>query len=36
MFLWNLNFHITNPGTELAAFGIAGRPAADALARMPK
>jgi hypothetical protein len=36
MFLWNLNFGITNPGTELAAFGIAGRPAFDALARMAK
>ncbi len=36
MFLWNLNFGITNPGTELAQFGIAGRPAYDALARMPK
>jgi hypothetical protein len=36
MFLWHLNFGITNPGTELAAFGIAGRPAFDALARMAK
>ncbi len=36
MFLWNINFGITNPGTELAQFGIAGRPAYDALARMPK
>ena len=36
MFLWNLNFGITNPGTELAAFGIAGRPAQSALAAMPK
>jgi uncharacterized protein YraI len=36
MFLWNLNFGITNPGTELAAFGIAGRPAEGALASMPK
>ncbi len=36
MFLSNLNFGITNPGTALAAFGIAGRPAFDALARMPK
>ncbi len=36
MFLWNLNFGITNPGTELAAFGIAGRPAEAALAAMPK
>jgi hypothetical protein len=36
MFLWNLNFGITNPGTELAAFGVAGRPAEAALAAMPK
>jgi hypothetical protein len=36
MFLWNLNFGLTNPGTELAAFGIANRPAQAALAGMPK
>lgn len=36
MFLWNLNFGITNPGTELAAFGIANRPAQSALANMAK
>ena len=36
MFLWNLNFGITNPGTELAAFGIANRPAYGALQSMPK
>jgi hypothetical protein len=36
MFLWNLNFGVTNPGTELAAFGIAGRAAEGALASMPK
>jgi hypothetical protein len=36
MFLWNLNFGITNPGTELAAFGIANRPAYGALQGMPK
>jgi uncharacterized protein YraI len=36
MFLWNLNFGVTNPGTELAAFGVAGRPAEAALASMPK
>ncbi len=36
MFLWNLNFGITNPGTELAAFGIANRPAQGALSSMPK
>jgi len=26
-FLWNLNYNVTAPGTELAAFGIMGRPA---------
>lgn len=36
MFLWNLDYNITQPSTELAAFGIMGRPAQDALARMPK
>jgi hypothetical protein len=36
MFLWNLNFGVTNPGTELAAFGIAGRSAEGALASMAK
>jgi hypothetical protein len=36
MFLWNLNFGITNPGTELAQFGVWGRPAYDALKAMPK
>ncbi len=41
MFLWNLNFAITNPGTELAAFSILdsngrGKPAYSALAAMPK
>jgi hypothetical protein len=30
-FLWNLNYNVTQPGTELAAFGVAGRPAFDAL-----
>jgi hypothetical protein len=30
-FLWNLNYNVTQPGTELAAFGIQGRPAYDAL-----
>ena len=35
-FLWNLNFNITNPGTELAQWGIWGRPAYDALRNMPK
>jgi len=36
MFLWNLDYNVTQPSTELAAFGIMGRPAQDALARMPK
>ena len=35
-FLWNLNYGVTNPGTELAQWGIIGRPAFDALAGMPK
>lgn len=35
-FLWNLNFHLTNPGTELAQWGIWGRPTYDALRNMPK
>lgn len=35
-FAWNLNFGITNPGTELAQFAIWGRPAYDALRGMPK
>ena len=26
-FLWNLNYNVTAPGSELAAFGIMGRPA---------
>jgi uncharacterized protein YraI len=30
-FLWNLNYNVTQPSTELAAFGIMGRPAYDAL-----
>jgi uncharacterized protein YraI len=30
-FLWNLNYNVTQPGTELAAFGVMGRPAYDAL-----
>ena len=25
-FLWNLNYGVTNPGTELAQWGIVGRP----------
>ncbi len=35
-FLWNLNYNLTAPGKELAAFGIAGRPAYGALQAMPK
>jgi uncharacterized protein YraI len=30
-FLWNLNYNVTQPGTELAAFGVLGRPAYEAL-----
>jgi len=41
MFLWNLNFRITSPGTEMAAFGIMNpgwspTPAYAALRDMPK
>ena len=35
-FLWNLDYNLTQPSTELAAFGIMGRPAYSALAGMPK
>ena len=35
-FLWNLNFNVTNPGTELSQWGIVGQPAYGALAAMPK
>jgi hypothetical protein len=35
-FLWNLNYGVTNPGTELAQWGIVGRPAYGALQAMPK
>lgn len=28
-FLWNLNYNISNPGSELSAFGIQNRPAYD-------
>ncbi len=35
-FLWNLNYGRTAPGTELAQWGILGRPAYAALAGMPK
>ncbi len=30
-FLWNLNYNVTHPHEELAAFGIQGRPAYEAL-----
>ena len=36
MFLWNLDYGVTAAGTELANFGIIGKPAFDALATMPK
>ncbi|MBN1995015.1 MAG: cellulase family glycosylhydrolase [Anaerolineae bacterium] len=36
MFLWNLDYGVTAPGSELAAFGIIGTPAFNALANMPK
>ncbi len=35
-FVWNLNFGVSNPGTEMAQFGVLGRPAWDALRAMPK
>ncbi len=35
-FLWNLNYNLTAPDKELAAFGIQGRPAEAALRAMPK
>ena len=36
MFLWNLDYGVTAPGTELANFGILNTPAYNALATMPK
>lgn len=36
MFLWNLDYGVTAPGTELSAFGIINMPAYSALAGMPK
>ena len=36
MFLWNLDYNVTQPSTELAAFGIMGRAAQGALGGMPK
>ena len=35
-FLWNLNYNVSHPGSELAAFGIMGRPAYGILQGMPK
>lgn len=35
-FLWNLNYNKSNPGSELAAFGIMDRPAYGMLQGMPK
>ena len=35
-FLWNLNYNVTQPGTELAAFGIQGKSAYGMLQAMPK
>ncbi|MHB1357019.1 MAG: LysM peptidoglycan-binding domain-containing protein [Anaerolineae bacterium] len=35
-FCWNLNFNVTRPGTELAQFGVMGRPAFDSLRDMAK
>jgi uncharacterized protein YraI len=35
-FLWNLNFGVSNPGSELAQWGILGRPVYGALKAMPK
>ncbi|MCS6844387.1 MAG: SH3 domain-containing protein, partial [Caldilineales bacterium] len=35
-FLWNLNYGVTHPGSELAQWGILGRPVYAALANMPK
>lgn len=36
MFLWNLDYNVTAANSELANFGIAGTPAYNALANMPK
>ena len=35
-FLWNLNYNVSHPGSELAAFGIMGRPAYGILQGMAK
>jgi hypothetical protein len=36
MFLWNLDYNVTSPNSELANFGIVGSPTYDALANLPK
>ncbi|MBN1991994.1 MAG: cellulase family glycosylhydrolase [Anaerolineae bacterium] len=36
MFLWNLDYGVTAPGTELAGFGILNTPAYHVLAGLPK
>ncbi|MBN1220383.1 MAG: cellulase family glycosylhydrolase [Anaerolineae bacterium] len=36
MFLWNLDYGVTAPGTELASFGILNTPAYHVLAGLPK
>jgi spore germination protein YaaH len=36
MFLWNLDYGVTAPGTELANFSILNRPAFGVLANLPK
>jgi len=36
MFLWNLDYNVTAPNSELANFGIAGTQTYNALANMPK
>ena len=36
MFLWNLDYGVTAPGTELEHFSILNTPAYDALVNMPK
>jgi hypothetical protein len=35
-FLWNLNYNVSQPGSELAAFGIMGRPAFGYVQGAPK
>ena len=35
-FLWNLNYNLIQPGSEMAAFGIQNRPAFDIIKAMPK